>query len=361
MGGTLLAPVGHTVSSGSAWPLQMAPDFTGSPFRAPATSAQEQGAPEGRDTVRYKATSWFGSDLSDVVVGGGLVQTFAFGGSAPEEQTGGDSVRVPAPSVPFTLADMIGVSSAAFAGMVSGVAGSISSAFDPSAKIWPVLQEGMRRQEALEYKLGDGSIIEDSGVLAMLQRRAKRIVWFINTDTGIASVSEFDWCKAEHAGLKPDGMVSDQVYDKFGFGADFFRSNQVFAEKELPRVLCALQTSRDDGKPAVAKFSHDVLPNPRWGIVGGWQLDIVYVYNEKISTFVDMLPNDTQGELHKGSNGEFANYPFYRTVFNNDDHAISLTASQVNLLSAQAEFAMRENQAVFEDLLVMKDAWWKWW
>ena len=60
-----------------------------------------------------------------LAVGGGMVETFAFGGKAPSEeaQLGGGGkngrVGVPAPSEPFSLAEMVGISSYAPAGALS--------------------------------------------------------------------------------------------------------------------------------------------------------------------------------------------------------------------------------------------------
>jgi len=354
MGATLLAPKGHTASDDSVWPLQMSPDFTGFPYYPP------------NGTMVYKVASMFKSDsFLRLVVGGGMIQTFAFGGRAPDPQTGGSDVTVPAPLVPFSLSDAIGISSAAFAGRMQGFgAMSMASRFDPKQTVWPITSGDMPTQDAREYKLGDGSIIDDSGLLVMLQRGASKIVWFINTDTKISATSQFNWCTVNQtAPLDPRWKATDQVYDKFGYGEKFLKNNHVFPKGDLPAVLCSLQKLRDSGKPAIAKHSHRVRANSWWGIVGGNIVEVIYVYNEVCHEFINLLPQATQSEVAKGSEGAFANYPFYHTVFNELSEPTRLSASQVNLLAAQAEYALQQNKPLLQDHLAPSRqetaSWWR--
>lgn len=369
--GTVLAPDGQQATPETAWPLQMSPDFSGSPFHSPQHGLHDDGAP-------------WSQDVTDVRIGGGFVETFAFGGDQPESQSGGDLVKLPAPAVPFTLADMIGISSAAFAGVVAGAAGdddgvvnsllrdmsTITSRADPSVKLWPILEGTESHQNALKYKVGDGAILDVSGVLVMLQRRARKIVWFVNTDMGIANPiadsrepAFFDWCQAQQAGqeeIDPKGKISDQIYDKFGYGELFYQDNQVFPKEDLLEVGCSMQRLKVAGKPVIVQKDHKLLDNKRWGIVGGRSVSVLYVYNEVVGNFYRQLPGDTQQEILR--NGEaFAGFPFFKTIFQNGiGHPVALTPTQVNLLAAQAEFSVKATSALFQDFLPARSqSWWR--
>merc|ERR1712072_723739 len=95
-----------------------------------------------------------------------------------------------------------------------------------------------------------------------------------------------------------------------------------------------------------------VVENTWWGIAGGHNIDLVVVYNAACQDFIDVLPSETQEELAKGSAGDFARYPYYRTeVQNSVTRPLELTAQQVNLLAAQAEYVVTQNAAVFQTLL----------
>merc|ERR1712031_133263 len=94
--------------------------------------------------------------------------------------------------------------------------------------------------------------------------------------------------------------------------------NQVFASSELAALVCELQRLIENGKPAVVRKSLTVLPNHWWGIVGGFDVDVVLVYNEVCKDFQSQLPAETQAELAKGSSGGFASFPHYKTMFQNE-------------------------------------------
>ncbi|CAK0806966.1 unnamed protein product [Prorocentrum cordatum] len=270
MGGVAEAPDGYKASEDSAASLQMSPDFTGIPFYP------------GNSTVSYyPATGTLKSPLRHVLVGGGLVETFAFGSEEPaEQQRGGVAVPVTAPAAPFSLARAVGISSAGLAGLLSQ-AGlldlSAGTALSPQASVWPVTSDQFPTpQQALTYQLGDGGNLENTGLLAMLQRRAKRIAVMMNTAAPFDQ--DTDFCGAPHD-FDPSGKVAGDLSDKFGFpgpqikGAMFYSKNQVFARRELLPLLCELGGLLKAGKPLVARRRLQVLANDWWGIAGGDEVE----------------------------------------------------------------------------------------
>lgn len=93
-----------------------------------------------------------------------------------------------------------------------------------------------------------------------------------------------------------------------------------------------------------------VLRNTWWGIDGGFEVDILYVYNEDSKGFKEELPSDTQQALEGGS--AFSGFPFYKTVGQNGfSQFTQLTNAQVNLLAASAEFSMWSARTNILDML----------
>lgn len=364
MGGTVLAPLGYHADGNVAAPLQMCPDFTGTPFW-----------PDNKALTYWPAEHGASEASADVIVGGGMVETFAFGGEAPKgSQFGGGRANIDPPEQPFTLADAVGISSVAPGAQLAEAAQY--QTLVPQRKLWPVMSQSREpsRQEAKMYTLGDGGSFENSGMLALLQRKAKKVVMFVSTYIPLSSkrYPKLDMCNPPAAvtwerllGDNDDLIVAPMVSDKFGFPyndtGSYYVHNQVFAKEELPAVLCSLQTLRNQGKPAVYRSSHRVVRNDWWGIEGGFNVDLVIVYLEQVTEFEDLLPQETRIALgpRKSSDrtwktsNEFARYPHYLTTGQTEEKTeiTRLTNAEVNLLAAQSEYVLRQNEGVLRQVL----------
>uniref|UniRef100_A0A7S2NUF7 Uncharacterized protein n=1 Tax=Zooxanthella nutricula TaxID=1333877 RepID=A0A7S2NUF7_9DINO len=166
----------------------------------------------------------------------------------------------------------------------------------------------------------------------------------------------FDFC-AVNGVLKAEDVktiVTNQLYDKFGYGflaKEFYTHNQVFKREDFPGLLCELQKLIAAGKPAVVRKTLAVQANAWWGITP-YDVDMVFVYNQKCAEFEALLPEETRTSIEQGGEGEFNHFPNFKTMFNNGArHATTLTAAQINLLAAQAEYSVLQNEAMFRDLL----------
>jgi len=354
MGGTILAPLGYKAGTNNAVGLQMSPDFTGSPFRP------------GGSTVSYEPSEHGAAGpLEGVLLGGGLVETFAFGGPAPKGQAGGDAVDLSPPSQPFTLADAVGISSIAPA---AGLAAQGKYQFVvPQAKLWPVTSSVQR---AMDFQLGDGGNLENQGLLPLIQRGAKKLAVWVSTYIPLSATIDFCNVPAdldlEKVFAGPDTFaVAPMVSDKFGYpyqdSGDFYTNNQVFSRSELPPLLCELQKLKAAGKPAVHRSSFTVVPNSWWGIPGGNTVDILYVYLDQVREFEEKLPPETLSSLGPSNpqnrtwktSGEFARFPDYKTTRQTEEETeiTRLTSREVNLLAAQSEYAVRQNEHLFREVL----------
>lgn len=294
-------------------------------------------------------------------VGGGFIESFAFGGEAPTPaaQRGGSQVSVPAPASCFSLPEMVGISSYAPASAFSNR--RITNTWLNIRKLyWPITSRTVPTpQEAHEYALGDGGAIDNSGLLPLLQRRARKVIWIA---TSYMPMTEYDYEKATFGNFDPyEAQVVDQVAAAFGYGLNnkdegyFYSNNQVFKKTELLPICRKLWNLKSQGKPCVLKETLEVLPNNYWGIVGGYEVSLVLVYLDQCTDFQKQLPEEVQQEIAKGAGGAFENFPIYKTTGNNKDDRLGLTTAQVNLLAAQGEYAVRQNAELFREFAASRE------
>jgi len=232
---------------------------------------------------------------------------------------------------------------------VAGVAAG--ARFDPQANLWPITSGRFPgAHPAMTYQLGDGSNLDNTGIIAALQRGASHIVALINADTPLDSGA--DLCAP---GVDVAGRVTRQLAEKFGvdgagghFG--FYGHNQVFDRAALQPLLCDFDRLRSAGKSLVLRRSLTLQRNDWWGLEGGRVAEVVFVLLAPHRGFEAALPAETREELAKEADGAFANFPNYRTVFQGSD-LTALTRRQANLLAAQAEFSINEHASSFRDVL----------
>ena len=132
MNGCTLAPLNYRAEQENVVSLQMSADFTGCPFY-----------PEDQQ-VTYRAAKGRSFDCSRcrgqvLTVGGGVVESFAFGGAAPRAQTGGQRC-VGEPQRPFSLPYAVGISSWAVGGALNQVK-EYGNMLNIRQEYWPVTSE----------------------------------------------------------------------------------------------------------------------------------------------------------------------------------------------------------------------------
>jgi hypothetical protein len=98
----------------------------------------------------------------------------------------------------------------------------------------------------------------------------------------------------------------------------------------------------------------EVLANHWVGCVGGWTIDVIWVYPSLPKSFVDELPRETASEIALGDAGMFAgnpHFPFYKSVGQWVTAEPAFSCEQVNLLSRYAEWCVMRCKDVFVDLV----------
>eukprot|EP00439_Symbiodinium_sp_Y106_P022043 s2367_g2.t1 len=347
MNGTSMAPKTFKITTSNAVSFQMCADYIGTPFYpndSKVTYPPAPCCPGGKCPSCCKGET--------LIVGGGMIESFAFGGAAPKVQSGG---KMPVPQGPaFALPRAVGISSWAMGGIFAEV--REGTFVNSRANYWPVTSSILPGpQMAKVWQFGDGGGVDNSGMLALLQRGARKALWICSSFNALAA--NYDWKSATQATFDPIAAgVVDQVYTLFGYvnkedTTEFLTNNQVFEKDKLLPFMRKVVALKEAGKPAVVKEELTVQTNTWWGIQGGNQLEFIIFYLETSTDFESALPEATQQNIKEGAKGEFKGYPIYSTTGQNANDPLGLTPSQVNLLAAQGEYSVRQNHQMMEDFL----------
>lgn len=187
------------------------------------------------------------------------MESFAFGGEAPKKQSGGEGIAVGEPEAPWALPYAVGTSSWAPGGMenASHIAGDIGNI---RSKYWPVTSPILPKpQAATTYELGDGGLIDNSGMMALLQRKAPKIVWVASCFTSFST--SYDWANATPENFNPASAgVVDQLYVLFGYNTTsegyYYANDQVFDQSLCFETCKELHDLQLAGKPVIAIISY---------------------------------------------------------------------------------------------------------
>jgi hypothetical protein len=124
-------------------------------------------------------------------------------------------------------------------------------------------------------------------------------------------------------------QMNDSLPPLFGQKPDFM-DNHVFESADYSPLVQALLAAKNAGDPVVHRATHAVRANALHGVEGGWDVDVLWVYNERVRNWEAQLRPAVRDSIGRGS---LANFPHYRTFFQNPPAIIDLSATQVSLLS----------------------------
>ena len=289
----------------------------------------------------------------NVEVGGGFVEPFAFGCKAPAGPPVEGRVELPLPAAPFSLGDATGTSSSAYSGVDDNFLGPLS----PHEPYWPVSTTG--DQETTEFNFGDGGNLENYGLISLLQRKVKRIVVFINTSTKLDLNYDAETPPMESdldSNLPP--LFGHPVIDASETGD--MTHNRVFEKKRFADLVDALQKQKCNKKTVLHRMTLKVQANSWWGVDGGWDVNILWVYNDRVLEWERQIKCERVRRAIKrgnkpGHKGYFPYFPNYKTIGENDGklipHLVELTRKQVNLLADLSCWNVKANAETFTNLL----------
>ena len=278
-------------------------------------------------------------------VGGGFVEPFVFGSDAPRTEPGTDGfVTLTLPSVPFTLADAIGASSA-----FSTTGRDIKTY--PHATYWPIDETN---DAATSEAFTDGGDIENYGLISLLRRGVKSVVVFINSMWPVSLEHDpSNWPKDLNDTHPTRLGIDPFLAPLFGAPSNRFPHNRVFLETDYATVVSALQEAKRRGDTVMTSTRHVIQTNAWWGIDGGAEVKVCWCYNEHVERWGRRLPGPLRRLVREGQaaerSGPFAHFPHYLTRAQNPGTLIRLTPVQVNLLAHLSCWNVMESQDALRD------------
>jgi hypothetical protein len=256
-------------------------------------------------------------------IGGGVLESFGLG-SLWQKDLAGDQAAVSIPARPFSLSDIVSISSAAFAQIVEDLHDFLH--LDPQYLYWPVSEREDPKNTAYTYRFADGGLLEDTGIASMLSRGVPNVIAFVNSQTPLT---------------KEDGeiVVDSQIQLLFGVAPttkalrrkepkrqtvpnqslDFV---QVFPTNQYQDLVEGLWNANSGGGPAIYLQTLQTVANPNYGIAS-YTVKVLWVYNTKVQDWYNQLQPDVQ-EVVDGTR----NFPDYDTL-----EQLGLSPTEVNLLA----------------------------
>lgn len=269
----------------------------------------------------------FGSRL-----GGIYVSPYAYdvaGADLPHDQR--VRVKVKPADRPFTLADVIASSGAApllalFRGRPLQAAKQATVIFpsfnhftirgqDPSAEAEPIVEDLLH---------GDGGFSDNLGIMPLLARQVHNILVFVNAK------EPFEKNEAVESMFWRLDKQEDTGGDR--------SMNAVFDPSHYWEVRRGLEDAvHGRGAAVYCGRQWNVKGNELYNIAPYENLNICWIYNELIPSWVTTLPKDTQAMV---ASKDFKNFPWFSTFGENIPYVIRLKPAQVNLLAHLAAWTV---------------------
>ncbi len=278
-------------------------------------------------------------------VGGGFIEPFAVNGAVCQMLRGTGVYRVRRPGPLPTLCFSVGASSAAFAGVTDEL--PYATAFSPRLDLWPVVCGSM--PTPITCSVGDGGVLENYGLITMLQRRVERLVVLISTDTPLRLA--YDPETPPRAADLDEYLPALFGYPSGGVGV-MLSNNRVFARADFARVVRALQAARRAGRPVLTLQRHMVQSNGWWGVRGGFEVEICWVYLERAAQWETRfrdpgIRRDLDHSARMLGAGPLARFPHYSTI----GAESGLTPYQIRMLADLVCWMVTDEADTFRDLL----------
>lgn len=195
-------------------------------------------------------------------------------------------------------------------------------------------------------RIGDGGYTDQLSIIPLVARGVKKIISFANllpnTSTVFSSGTDMEnyFELQQLFGVAPVEALNQGLAG--GNTAQIFNSID-YKNKLMP----ALKTSVSNGGPCFARVTLDVISNPNNGVLGGYQVDILFLLLYPLSKrFYDSLTDQKIKDnitSSKIGGGLFNNFPIYKTFFQNASlGVIDLTLGQSNLLSTYTDWCLNQ-------------------
>jgi hypothetical protein len=158
-------------------------------------------------------------------------------------------------------------------------------------------------------------LLDNLGLMPLLARKVKQITVFVNTGQPLTG-----------PGL---GEIDPAIPPIFGLGTS--RSpNTVFTPGRFLDLVDGLLMAKAAGTSLIFKDSYQVLDNPFHGIQGGWEVEILWVYNERVPAWEAGLAAEIQDQIGQGP---LERFPNFKTMGENETSLFDLLPEQALLLA----------------------------
>ncbi|MBX2865605.1 MAG: patatin-like phospholipase family protein [Leptolyngbyaceae cyanobacterium MAG.088] len=302
---------------------------------------------------RPHLTSFPKNDAPDgTKYGGGFIEPFAYRGGvpnvAPEPISDGPSVRpldstgwvnVPQAKRHYSLTETTGTSSSAFAKDI--ITTLDISRFTPEDFYWAV--NGMCPYTGKKTLFGDGGLLENNGIIPLIQRGVELAIVFTNADTKL-DPHYFPTDHPHDEVNDPNGHFDVYIPSLFGYSNSkwewYYPNNQIFPTSEFKMVLNALKAKLATNEPLIVTCQHTVLQNDSWGVKARQEKMLVtWCYLDRCAKWEANLGCEKiRQDIIRGNSstpeGPYENFPNYKTMFQNGSlDLVQLTKEQVTLMA----------------------------
>ena len=287
-------------------------------------------------------------------VGGGLVEPLGIGGAGPGwmDDRAEQELTLELPWKPTDLSFVAGSSSCAYASVMAAGVPTPTGLIGRVPWLFYWAPRAGNLETARPFEFGDGGVIDNFGIYALLQREVETIVVLVNTKQPLS----VDW-NAGEGSYQPH--IDPYIPPMFGVheprNAIALHRNQVFETEEFGALVNTLQAAKLDERPVIAVREHRTVDNPWWGIRGGRKVRVCWVYLDRTPAFEAALPQATQAALALGRGklrgGPFVDFPNYKTIGANRLSLVRFTPEQIRLLANYCSWVVLQERELFESLL----------
>jgi hypothetical protein len=170
----------------------------------------------------------------------------------------------------------------------------------------------------------DGSVIESTGIHALLRRNVTKIFAMYAVDKPLfgpssSSFSPFDhqnYCYSNFAavaglfGVMTASDIAPLTLERITIDS-YNRLRQVFPSEDYLRLIDGLRARLCEGKSCSYLLRTTVLPNHLVNVLGGYEVEILFLVNAPSENWINLLPNQTKRKIfhevpcgHEENNGE---------------------------------------------------------
>jgi hypothetical protein len=188
--------------------------------------------------------------------------------------------------------------------------------------------------------LADGGALDNTGLMALLQRQVKSIVVFIN--------SEVPTSKSNNKVI-----IDRDIAPLFGVDNTELPNNTVFEASAYDDLLENLwETNKVNGGLCLHRQSYTTLEN-NWFGTPSYAVDILWVYNSPVEKWIQSLSKEMQKTVRYGVKGfgELSHFPNYKTIGEEFLHMVELTSAQVSCIADMHAWSIEQNSTIFNAML----------